>query len=61
MIYSVSNVDAVKPPITAMPKGCCISEPDPVSTASGRSARIVVDAVIIMGRKREPAASMIAS
>ena len=49
---SVRMVENVRPPITAMPIGCHVSEPAPVPIASGSMPRMVVNEVISTGRKR---------
>ena len=43
---------AVRPPITAMARGFCISAPGPRPRARGRRPRMVVRLVIRIGRKR---------
>ena len=43
---SVRMVENVRPPITAMPIGCHVSEPAPVPIASGSMPRMVVNEVI---------------
>ena len=47
------NVATSKPPITVIPNGDHISDPIPVLVAIGSMPRIVVNAVIKTGRKRE--------
>ena len=52
MMNSVSRVEKVSPPITAIPIGCHVSDPTPVPIASGSIPRMVVNEVMSTGRRR---------
>lgn len=57
---STATVDESSPPITVMAKGWKIREPTEGFTATGIKAKIVVAAVIKMGRRRTETAERIA-
>lgn len=52
-------VDVTSPPMTTMASGRCISEPGPVANNKGINAKAALLAVIMTGRKRRRAPSII--
>ena len=54
-------VEKISPPITEIPMGLQISEPEPVLMARGNIARIVVSEVISTGRSLDLPDTVIAS
>ena len=58
---SVSRVEETMPPIIGTAMRCMISEPAPVLHMIGSSQAMIATTVIIFGRTRSTAPSMIAS
>ena len=56
----VNSVDEIIPPITTVASGRCTSAPVPVFKAIGKKPRLATRAVIMIGRRRISAPSMIA-
>ena len=61
VVYSVSSWLTSRPPTMVIPRGCRNSEPSPVPKASGSAPNRAAIVVIMIGRKRNRQACVIAS